>query len=217
MQSAKVTIQGPVGKLEGVLWTPSGGVAPLAAAVVAHPHPQHGGTMSNNVVHRTAKGLADAGLAVLRFNFRGTGASEGVHDGNGAEEEDLKATVDFLEAQFPALPLWAGGFSFGSRQTIGLAPRDARIQQVLLIALPVLAYDCRHALKVEQPGLIVMAGEDEFGTAAALREQMPELAEHFQLEEVPGVDHFFSGSLDELRARVRAWAESVLRATSLND
>ncbi|MEZ6014423.1 MAG: alpha/beta fold hydrolase [Planctomycetota bacterium] len=210
MRPEKVTIQGPVGRLEAVLWEPEQGAAPRAVAVVAHPHPLHGGTMDNNVVHRTARGLHDAGLAVVRFNFRGTGASEGTHDGNGAEEEDLRAVLTWLAARFPGVEVWAGGFSFGSRTVAGLAPKEPRVARVLLVALPVLAYECSFALKIPQPGAIIMAGEDGFGTLAALKAQMPELLQRFDVQEVPGVDHFFTGALDELRARVRAWAEASL-------
>ena len=210
--SNKVTIQGPVGRLEGELWLPEGGATPVAAAVVCHPHPLHGGTMKNNVVHRTARGLNDAGLAVLRFNFCGVGASEGVHDGHGAEEEDLAAALTYLAEAVPGVPLWAGGFSFGSRTLVGLAPRDARIQRVLLVALPVIAYDCQAALEVTQPGAIIMAGDDTFGTLEVLSRQLPELVRRFHVEEIPGVDHFFTGKLDELRLRVRDWATSQLQA-----
>ncbi len=210
MRPEKVTVQGPVGRLEGVLWEPEGGAAPRAVAVVAHPHPLHGGTMNNNVVHRTAQGLHDAGLAVVRFNFRGTGASEGVHDGQGAEEADLRAVIDWLAARFPGRDIWAGGFSFGSRTVAGLAPKDPRIQRVVLVALPVIAYDCAFAERIQQPGAIFMAGEDGFGTLAVLRAQLPGLVARMHVVEIPGVDHFFTGKLDVLRAEVRAWAESTL-------
>lgn len=85
--------------LEGILWEPTDGL-PRAAVVVCHPHPKPppptlGGTMRNNVVHRIARGFGDAGLAVLRFNFRSVGASEGEHDGQGAEDGDLSAALDF--------------------------------------------------------------------------------------------------------------------------
>lgn len=214
MRPQKVTIQGPVGRLEAILWEPEevvrGASAPRACAVVAHPHPLHGGTLDNNVVHRTARGLFEAGLAVVRFNFRGTGASEGVHDGKGGEEEDLRAVVAWLAARYAGVELWAAGFSFGARTVAGLAPKEPRIARVVLVALPVLAYDCSFALKVAQPGAIFMAGADGFGTLAALRSQMPALLQRFHAEEVPDVDHFFTGALDELRARVRGWAETTL-------
>lgn len=212
MRPEKVTIQGPVGRLEAVLWEPEGGAPPRAVAVVAHPHPLHGGTMNNNVVHRTAGGLHAAGLAVVRFNFRGAGASEGVHDGKGGEEGDVRAVIDWLAARYPGLDVWAAGFSFGARTVAALAPREPRIARVILVALPVIAYDCTFALKITQPGALFMAGEDGFGTLAVVRAQMPALVERFHAEEVPGVDHFFSGALDELRARVRAYAESALAA-----
>lgn len=212
MATQKVQIPGPVGRLEGELWLPDGGATPAAAAVFCHPHPLHGGTMRNNVVHRAARGLHDAGLAVLRFNFRGVGGSEGVHDGEGAEEEDLAAALTFLAEQVPGVPLWAGGFSFGSRTTVGLAPRDPRIERVVLVALPVIAYDCSRALDVPQPGAIFMAGDDTFGTLEVLRGQMPALLERFHVEEVDGVDHFFTGKLDDLRARISNWARASLGA-----
>ena len=166
--------------------------------------------MRNNVVHRTARGLHDAGLAVVRFNFRGVGGSEGVHDGNGLEEEDLAAALTFLAEKVPGVPLWAAGFSLGSRTVCGLAPRDERIERVALIALPVIAYDCAEVLEIRQPGGIFMAGEDNFGTMAVLRERFPEVLDRFHVEEVPGVDHFFTGKLDDLRLRVKNWASSSL-------
>jgi alpha/beta superfamily hydrolase len=95
---------------------------------------------------------------------------------------------------------------------VGLTPRDPRIQRVLLVALPVIAYDCRGALAVDRPGAIIMAGDDTFGTLEVLTRQMPELRDRFHVDEIPGVDHFFTGKLDELRLRVRDWAASQLQA-----
>ena len=214
MSAERLSLKGPVGRLEAELWRTEPGVSPPAAAVVCHPHPLHGGTMQNNVVHRTARGLHDAGLAVLRFNFRGVGGSEGLHDGEGAEEGDLAAALDALESEFPGVPLWATGFSFGSRTVAGWAPKDPRIARVALVALPVIAYDCRMALDIEQPGAVFMAGDDTFGTLDVLREQMPELLQRFHAVEIEGVDHFFTGKLDELRKSVAAWASSSLETSA---
>ncbi|MFT7677198.1 MAG: alpha/beta superfamily hydrolase [Planctomycetota bacterium] len=166
--------------------------------------------MDNNVVHRCARGLQEAGLVVLRFNFRSVGASEGEHDGEGAEDGDLSAALDELQRRYPDLPLWAGGFSFGSRTTVRVALGEARIERVLLVALPVLAYDCTYADDLAQPGLAIMAELDDFGTLAVLQERLPKLAAHLELQEIAGEGHFFKGALDDLRARVYDWARRSL-------
>lgn len=166
--------------------------------------------MQNNVVFRTARALQAAGLAVVRFNFRGTEASEGVHDGGPGEVEDARAVLEWLEQQFPGVPLWAGGFSFGARTTTELCARDERVERLVAVALPCLAFDCSVVLEVRRPGLVMMAGEDGFGNAAALRETFPDWPPNLEIDEVPGVDHFFTGKTPELEARLRAWAERML-------
>ena len=200
-----LTFEGPAGRLEGVLWLPET-AAPRAAAVVAHPHPLGGGTMKNNVVYRAARGLQAAGLAVLRFNFRGVGRSAGVHDGAGAEEGDYRAALDELERRAPGLELWAGGFSFGARTALPVALADRRVARVLLVAPPVKAYPCAELARLALPGLILTAGEDEFGNLADLAERFPRLHPELERVEIPGVGHFFAGVLTELQEIVRAWA-----------
>ncbi len=209
-----VRFEGPAGMLEGILWEPKG--TPHAAVAVCHPHPKPppptlGGTMRNNVVHRIARGFLDAGLAVVRFNFRGVGLSQGEHDGNGAEDGDLLAALDFLEARYPGLPLWASGFSFGARTTASTAVGEPRIQRVAMVALPVSYYPVEYAKDVKQPGLILMAGEDPFGTRAVLEERFPELVARMEVQEVPHVDHFFTGELDQVRDRITDWATRSLQ------
>jgi hypothetical protein len=125
-RSMDLLIPGPEGKLEADALDAEGdGAAPRAACAFCHPHPLGGGTMANNVVFRAARGLQLAGLAVLRFNFRGVGKSEGVHDGKGGEEEDLKAALDHLAKELPGTELWTGGFSFGARTAASYARRDS--------------------------------------------------------------------------------------------
>src|SRR5690349_14382972 len=96
------------------------------AAVVCHPHPLHGGTMHNKVVYRIARGLRHAGLVVLRFNFRGVGASEGAHAHMTGEVEDARAALDWLRRRYPSLPFALAGFSFGARviTRLGCALQD---------------------------------------------------------------------------------------------
>ncbi|HPF14335.1 MAG: hypothetical protein H6830_09040 [Planctomycetes bacterium] len=209
-----VRFEGPAGMLEGILWEPTDGL-PRAAVVVCHPHPKPppptlGGTMRNNVVHRIARGFGDAGLAVLRFNFRSVGASEGEHDGQGAEDGDLSAALDFLAGRHPDLPLWAAGFSFGARTVASLAPRESRIERVCLVALPVGVYEVESARHITQPGLVLMAEKDVFGTRAQLESRFPELVDRMEVQEVPGVDHFFTGDLEQVRTRIADWATRSL-------
>ncbi|MBM3990339.1 MAG: hypothetical protein FJ298_04945 [Planctomycetes bacterium] len=206
-------IPGPVGRLEALLWRPKDGAAPRAAAVVCHPLPTAGGTMDNNVVFRVARGLQHAGLAVLRFNFRSAGASEGVHDGTGEEEGDVRAALDYLEREFPGLEQWAAGFSFGSRTVGSLARREPRIRRVALIAPPAKAYDCRFVREIPQPTLIVHAEHDEFGTPGDFDASLGPLPARFERIVIPGVAHFFRGATPELEAIIQEWAERSLQPT----
>ncbi|MBM3986806.1 MAG: hypothetical protein FJ294_02475 [Planctomycetes bacterium] len=206
-------IQGPAGRLEALLWTPKDGAAPRAAAVVCHPLPTAGGTLDNNVVFRVARGLQHAGLAVLRFNFRSAGESEGVHDGKGAEEGDVRAALDHLEREFPGLDLWAGGFSFGSRIVGSLARSEPRIRRVALIAPPAKVNDCRFVREIPQPTLIVHAEHDEFGTPGDFDASIGPLPAHFDRIVIPGVEHFFRGATPKLEAIIKEWAKRSLQPT----
>ena len=201
---------GPEGTLEATLWLPKDGAAPRAACAFCHPHPLFGGTKDNSVVFRAARGLQQAGLAVLRFNFRGVGRSEGVHDGKGGEEGDLRAAVDHLAERFPGVELWAGGFSFGSRTASSYARTDPRIARLVLVALPVGAFDVSFLKEVQKPALILMAGKDEFGTLDALKLRFPDLYPGIETDEVPDVNHYFQGATGEVQSRVRAYAERAL-------
>src|SRR5260221_11185654 len=118
-----VFVPGPVGRLEGLLWAlpeNDSRTKPALAAVVCHPHPLFGGTMHNKVVYQTAKTLHRFGLPVLRFNFRGAGLSEGVHDKGIGEKLDVQAALDFLANEYPNTNLLLAGFSFGSLVGLGV-------------------------------------------------------------------------------------------------
>ena len=167
--------RGPAGRLEAILMRPEG--PPVAAAVVCHAHPLHGGMMHFKVVFRAAKALQSAGLAVLRFNFRGVGRSEGSHDHGAGEQEDARAALFEMEDRFPGLPLVLGGFSFGSAIALRVAARDARVRAVFALGFPLLLVDDRPSGasllvrdegraplgEVRQPRLFVQGERDEFG------------------------------------------------------
>ncbi|MCG8435685.1 MAG: alpha/beta hydrolase, partial [Gammaproteobacteria bacterium] len=112
-QSQRLELAGPAGLLEAILELPQH-EEPLGAAVVCHPHPQHGGTMHNKVAHTLARAFVRAGFAALRFNFRGTEGSEGEYDEGVGELDDALAALDWMRQRFDGVPLWLGGFSFGA-------------------------------------------------------------------------------------------------------
>lgn len=208
-----VVVQGPAGRLEAKLWEPQGHAAPRAIAVFCHPHPLYGGTMDNKVVFRAARGLQIGGVAVLRFDFRGVRRSEGVHDGKGGEVDDLGAALDWMVARYPGVELWAGGFSFGSRTAVQRALVDPRIRRLVLVALPVLAFDCSYFAQVAIPTLVVMGEKDTYGTLPELRRQFPRLHAGIETIEIAGAGHFFDDQTQELQETVRAYAARSIAAT----
>ncbi len=166
--------------------------------------------MDNKVVFRAARGLQKAGLATLRFNFRGVRRSEGEHDGRGGEADDLGVALDWMRERYPELALWAGGFSFGSRTAAQRALVDERIERLVLVALPVLAFDVSYVADVKRPGLILMAENDEYGTLAELKRRYPNVVERFETREVPGVGHFFENETHTVEDLVEDYAERAL-------
>ena len=202
--SGTFDFHGPAGRLEAVLMRPP---APaVAAAVVCHAHPLHGGMMHFKVVFRAAKALQSAGLAVLRFNFRGVGRSEGAYDHGAGEQEDARAALFELQDRLPGLPLVLGGFSFGSVVSLAAAARDARVRAVFALGLPLRMADPAVLARVAPPRLFVQGENDAFGSGEALRALVEPLPPPREFVVVPGADHFFTGHLDALQAAVAAWA-----------
>src|SRR5437868_9091953 len=110
--SEKFALQGGAGLMEGLLDLPAG--TPQGIALVAHPHPLYGGTMDNKVAQTLARTFVALGYVAARFNFRGVGASEGVHDDGRGETDDMAIMLAHMQAQYPGLPVALSGFSFGT-------------------------------------------------------------------------------------------------------
>ncbi len=205
-------IEGPSGRLEAILMHPSS--SPAAVAVVCHAHPLHGGMMHFKVVFRAAKGLQSAGLAVLRFNFRGVGRSEGAYDGGRGEGDDARAALDEMARRFPRLPLVLGGFSFGAMVALHVGATDGRVGAVFLLGCPASFDDPSFEIDRPppldaggKPRLFVQGENDRFGSGEALRALVEPWPEGRSVVIVPGADHFFDGRLDEMQGAVCTWAE----------
>jgi uncharacterized protein len=204
-------LSGPVGPLEAVLWSPGARATPPLAAVVCHPHPLFGGTMHNKVVYQAAKSLDSLGLAVLRFNFRGVGKSQGKHDNGDGEQGDVCAALDFLAAEFPSVPQLVAGFSFGSRVGLRAGCADDRVTELIGLGIPVNRMDFSFLANCTKPKLFVQGGNDEHGAIEKTRQVVASFPEPKRLVEVPNADHFFAGKLDQLDAAIVTWVRERIK------
>jgi alpha/beta superfamily hydrolase len=198
-------LEGPAGRLEAILWTPSSSARPPLAAVVCHPHPLFGGTMHNKVVYQAAKSLDTRGIPVLRFNFRGAGLSAGVHDRGQGEKEDVRAALDFLAGEFPGVPVLVAGFSFGAWVGLRVGCEDPCVSHLIGLGLPVNSMDFSFLRRCNKPKLFVHGSNDEHGAITKVKALIPTLPGENQLVVVESVDHFFAGKLDELNAAITNW------------
>jgi alpha/beta superfamily hydrolase len=195
--------------LEAALALPPG--AP-GGVVVCHPHPQYGGDMDNPVVVTAAAAAARAGLATLRFNFRGVGASAGAWDEGRGEQDDVRAAITELRARLGASARIAlAGYSFGAAMAASVAAAGEPLTGLALIAPPIAMRGVPAApTAVEGPRLIVAGRRDELCPARALAELARTWA-GATVTVIDGADHFFFGGLDALDAAVRDWAAKLPR------
>ncbi len=194
------------GQLEAILKGPAG--TPKGVGLVCHPHPLGGGTMHNKVVFRAAAGLVDAGLVTLRFNFRGVGASTGVHEEIPGGLEDVRAALEYLEKVYPDEPITLAGFSFGSRTGMEVGMSDDRIVRLISIGTPIDKYsDYEFLTAVKKPILLVHGDRDEFGAVEKVRKLYDEISTHAdaELNVFENCGHFFDEHLNELRETIKDW------------
>lgn len=194
------------GQLEAIIKEPAGD--PKGVGLVCHPHPLGGGTMHNKVVFRAAAGLTDAGLITLRFNFRGVGASTGVHNEIEGGMEDVRDALDYLASKYPSQPITLAGFSFGSRAGMAVGMNDDRVVRLISIGSPVDKYgDYEFLTTVRKPILFVHGDSDEFGSIENLRELYEKVVKNTDAELVvfENCGHFFDEHLNELREAIRDW------------
>jgi uncharacterized protein len=203
--------EGPAGRIEAILRDAAQPVR--RAAIVCHPHPLYGGTMHNKVVFRIARAFQEAGFAVLRFNFRGTGRSAGTHDDGHGEQGDLRAAITFIEQKYEGAEIWLAGFSFGAMVMLRTVCDDHRIGALVAAGAPVAKYDFDHLVHCQQPKLFVQGALDEYGPPDKLQQFVARLDEPKILKVIDGADHFFAGHLDELGHTVAEFIAQNSHAT----
>jgi uncharacterized protein len=205
-------LEGPAGRLEALI--NAGSPAATHAAVVCHPHPLYGGTLHNKVVFHTMKALNSFGFPVLRFNFRGTGLSEGEHANGIGEVDDVRTALDWLEHEF-TLPVIFAGFSFGAAVGLRAACPDARVTALTALGLPVTPIDERiynfeFLRTCTKPKFFVSGSRDQFGPAGRLEALVETFADPKKLVRIEAGDHFFEGRLKELRVAIEEWTRGTL-------
>ena len=214
-----IDIRGPAGRIEALIDDPacdcrtapirpqdatgaSTGVdldsQPRVAVVLAHPLPTGGGTMHNKVVYQMAKGLCRTGAAVLRFNFRGVGTSDGSFEDGPGEMADFRAALDFMATRYPGVELWAAGFSFGAWIAMTVGAMDDRVTTLIGVAPPVEHYDFSAVLESVKPKFFIQGDRDDLCPYQAMREFYARVPGPKELVTIDGADHLFDGKTSEV-------------------
>lgn len=210
-------LEGPAGRLEALLNSGAGNAT--FAALVCHPHPMFGGTMHNKVVFHAMKALNSFGFPVLRFNFRGSGLSEGEHAHGIGESDDVRTALNWLDHEFHR-PIIFAGFSFGAAVGLTIACADERVKAIIGLGLPVnpvddRTYDFEFLRTCNKLKLFVSGSRDQFGGRGKLEQLVNALPEPKKLVIIESADHFFEGRLREMREAIEVWIrESFQEATA---
>jgi alpha/beta superfamily hydrolase len=200
-------IPGKVGQIEAI-WTEPQDRHPVAVAIICHPHPQHQGTMNNKVVTTLMKAFDVCGAATLRFNFRGVGQSEGEFDNAVGECDDLRAMIAWVKEQYPQLPIWLGGFSFGAYVAARVASDDQVAKKLVTVAPAVDHYSFSDVAHVSCPWLVVHGDQDDVATFKTVESWAANPPSPLEFIVVKDAGHFFHGCLIELREIIVKWLES---------
>lgn len=206
----EIIFSGPEGRLEGRYHPADEPNAPIA--LILHPHPQFGGTMNNKVVYNLFHVFVRRGFAVLRFNFRGVGKSQGVFDDGLGELSDAASALDWLQSVNPnAASCWIAGFSFGSWIGMQLLMRRPEIQGFITVSPPASMYDFSFLAPCPSSGLIVQGTQDDVVEPMASEALAEELQAKRQItiDYVPikGANHFYTNRLEEMTAAVDTYLD----------
>jgi len=201
LQTRRFQLAGPAGVIEALRDEPGPAAVRRGSAFIAHPHPLFGGTMENKVVQTLARAFVQSGWVAIRFNFRGVGASQGLHDEGRGELDDMLALI---AAEAPTGALALAGFSFGSFVACGAVKAlwSARaIEKIVLVGtavsrfkvsdLPPSAHDAALVIHGEQDDTVPLASVMDWARPQSL-----------PVTVVPGCGHFFHGQLPLLKSLV---------------
>ncbi|MBW8807329.1 alpha/beta hydrolase [Lysobacter capsici] len=200
--STALSLPGPAGAIEMIVEAAEATPRPIVA-IVCHPLPTEGGTMHNKVVTMTARALRECGAATVRFNFRGTGASQGEFDHGDGEGDDLRAVAAWVRATRPDAQLWLAGFSFGAYVSLRMAD-ELQPRLLISIAPPAGRWDFdRIAPPSGYPWIVIQGEADEIVDPQAVYAWLDGLRQPPELVRMPDTSHFFHRRLIDLRGAIK--------------
>lgn len=206
-------IDGPAGTLEVRYGAPDGGAA-AELAVICHPHPLHGGTMTNKVVSTLERLFIARGMATLIFNFRGVGQSTGTHDDARGEQDDLRAVIAEGRARLDQPKLWLAGFSFGSYVAAAVATLE-QPEGLISVAPPVTKWGFAEVGDPGCPWWVVQGEADDVVDPQAVYDYVHQHPAQPHLIRFDGAGHFFHGRLIELRDQLNQALDSGAPGSAL--
>jgi alpha/beta superfamily hydrolase len=210
MDNRAVSIESKGPKLEGLLHLPN--ATPAPGIVVCHPHPMYGGDMHNNVVDAVCQTAVENGIAALRFNFRGTGDSEGKYDNGIGERDDVRAALTYLRG-LPELDsgrVALAGYSFGA--AVSLHATDEQLDAFIAVSLPTAM--ALKDVRVACPALFVSGDHDEYSDANELTRLVGGLGPQAELKLLPGLGHFWFGVERDLKAILEPFLRAHVSAVA---
>jgi len=212
-ESTTLLLDGPAGALEVAVDRSEATPLP-AVAIICHPLPIEGGTMHNKVVTMLARALRELGLDTVRFNFRGTGNSEGSFDEGVGETDDLRTVAAWVRAQRPEAALWLAGFSFGAYVSLRMA---AELQPAMLVSIapPVgRSWDFDTLVPPTCPWLVIQGEADEVVDPQAVFAWIDAMRDPPDLVRMPDTGHFFHRKLMDLRGAIKHGVRAYLPAAA---
>ncbi len=212
-KETRLFIPGPAGRLQAIATpgkttgeesSPTSINGSKQVAIVCHPHSLMGGTMNNKVVHTLARMFRDAGIPVIRFNFRGVEQSEGEYAAGIGETDDLLAVMAWARACFPEAVFRVAGFSFGSfvvaRSIDPAIARGYQVRDLLLIAPAVENYEFEKLTEFAVPVAMIYGDQDEVVDPSGIRDWFAAVSGDKDSVCLEGAGHFFHGRLPELKS-----------------
>lgn len=200
--SGELTLRGGAGAIEAMVELPDPAHQRRGTLIVCHPHPLQEGTMHNKVVTMIARSAREMGLAAVRFNFRGVGASEGRYDEGKGEAQDVIAIAQWLAEVRPGDQLWLAGFSFGA-YVAARAAQALPVRQLITVGPAVENFDFSRLKRPDCPWLVIQGEEDDVVSPQAVFDWAAAVKPPVQLIRMPETGHFFHRRLMDLRGALK--------------